>query len=201
MPSKITPAIIAATGCFAAVGVAAATSIMPHGQTSPTFEGPGVSIAVVDPREPDIKPGSVMDVGELTDGYKHRPYVRQADYVPIAYEDTEAWLPEEPRRVDNYRTASYEPAPPPVIIERRERPRILSFGFDDPRPDYAAERRERMARMEEQRRMDDERMRYRQDYDRSRQDRRSDDRYEPRREVERRVYRSSNDLPAAETFY
>lgn len=214
-------AVAAITACVVLAGVGAASALrLDDGRRMPTVDGPGVSIAVVDPREPVPVPGSVMEVGELADGYKHRPYVRQAAYESLPYDDFEGYppAPAEPRRVERPREVAYEPPPPPVIVERREGPRRWSFGFDQPRPDYAAERRERMARMEDQRRVDEERMRYRSDDryrpdDRYRDDRRElsvrpDDRgpdaypnREPR-ERERQWYRRDGGrVSGPETFY
>lgn len=211
MPWTIPPVAMAAiTACVAVAGVGAASALRLDGDRGvPAFDGPNVSIAVVDPREPVPIPGSVMEVGELADGYKHRPYVRQADYESLPYEDFEGYPPAriEPRRVERPREVAYEPPPPPVIVERRERPRRWSFGFDQPRHDYAAERRERMARMEDQRRVDEERMRYRSDDRRERsyaRDDRGPDAYpdRDRRERERQWYRSDGGrVSGPETFY
>lgn len=201
-------AMVAIAACAVVAGVGAASVLrLDPSRDAPTSGGPGVSIAVVEPREPALVPGSVMDVGDLSDGYKHRPYVRQADYDAPSYEEFEDYPPvrAEPKHVERPRELAYEPAPPPVIIERRERPRRWSFGFDQPRPDYAAERRERMARMEDQRRIDEERMRDRFDdrEDREWRDERGDSDPAPeRRDRERQWYRSDGTrLSGPETFY
>lgn len=143
-------AAIAASG----VGLAILGGVLAMGLTDGRGEGgeggPGVHIALFTPPEPTPIAGPVMDVGPVVDGYEHHPFVQEAAYEP----DT-AWLPEDepyvplpepefrPARVE----APYMPAPPaePEPEPRRGR---WSFGFEQRLPDFAAERRERRARME-----------------------------------------------------
>lgn len=202
-------AMAAITACVAVAGVGAASALrLDESRSIPTSTGPGLSIAVVDPREPVPVPGSVMDVGALADGYTHRSYVREVNYQPLPYEDFESYppAPVEPKRAERPRQVAYEPAPPPVIVEGSERPRRWPFGFDQPRPDYAEARRERTARMEDQRRVDEERMRYRSDDRRERADWRDDrgrdgDPGRDRKD-ERQWYRSDGSrVSGPETFY
>ena len=211
MAWKISPvAMVAVTACVVVAAAGSAMILQPDSQRRgiPASKGPGVSISVVDPKEPVLTPGGVMEVGELSDGYEHRRYSRPADYQPLPYDDFEAEPPvrAEPRRMERPREVVYEPAPPPVIVERRERPRRWPFGFDQPRPDYAAERRERMARLEDQRRVEEERMRYRSAERDERPDWRDDgrggdvDRRDDRR-GERQWYRSDGSrVPAPDTL-
>lgn len=138
----------------AAVGLGAASMLKSGSHVTGEF-GEGLKIAVVQPVEPKVQPGGVMDVGELTDGFT---YVRAQMQPPVDSLDDNSWddlpplppLEPEPRRVA-YREAR-EPAvlyvppqpPQPVRVQREER----SFGFDAPRPDWRAEREARRARME-----------------------------------------------------
>ena len=138
---------------------------------APVAAGEGLRIEVVAPVEPELVPGSVMEVGELIDGFR---YVRPApaERVPaydVAWAEDEA-APIVPRRRETgvRRYASSDGGPgevrePETLGERGRR----WFGFDNPRPDYAAERRARQARMEaleDQRRADfDSRRRHRSD--------------------------------------
>lgn len=137
----------------------------------PVATGDGLKIEVVAPVEPKPVPGSVMEVGELIDGFR---FVRlaPAERVPaydVAWAEDEV-APIEPRRresdVRRYASSDAEPGPVPEPEPLRERSRRW-FGFDNPLPDYAAERRARQDRMEaleEQRRADFEgRRRYRSD--------------------------------------
>lgn len=109
--------------------------------------GPAVSIAVVDPREPVVTPGGVMEVGAVVDGYEHRaPQPVPHDPMPDAgYREARLPMP-EPRR-----WTSQPPVEPPsreAVVTVRAEGRPMSFEFDQPMPDYAAQRRERQARMD-----------------------------------------------------
>lgn len=161
-PSRIVVAAI--TAGVVAVGVGAGVLLQPdRDRSAPADRGPGVNIAVVAPREPVPEPGSVMDVGELADGYSHSDYaLRPADdrWRADVFED-EPPARVEPEPVERSRVIESrpDPAPAPVIVERRQPPpeRRWPFGFDQPRPDYAAERRERQARLDVERRRENER--------------------------------------------
>ncbi len=153
-------ALAAITAGVVAAGAGAGILLQPTKERPvPTAPGPNVSIDVVAPREPVPEPGGVMEVGDLADGYTHRAYMRPPAVYPrphVGFEDDPP-ARVEPRPVERPREVSPRPgsAPPTVIVERRERPSRWPFGFDQPGPDYAAERRERMARMEEQRRFEE----------------------------------------------
>ena len=154
----------------AAIGLMALKFVSLPGP-APVAAGEGLKIEVVAPVEPALVPGSVMEVGDLVDGFH---YVRPApaERVPaydVAWAEDEA-APVEPRRretgVRRYASPDAGPgqvAEPESLGERGRR----WFGFDNPRPDHAAERRARQARMEaleDQRRADFEsRRRYRSD--------------------------------------
>ena len=154
----------------AAIGLMALKFVSLPGP-APVAAGEGLKIEVVAPVEPELVPGSVMEVGELVDGFH---YVRPAPAergpaYDVAWAEDEA-APVEPRRretaVRRYASSDAGPGqlPEPETLGERGR---RWFGFDEPRPDYAAERRARQARMEaleDQRRADFERRRrYRSD--------------------------------------
>lgn len=160
-PSPV--ALAAITVCVVAAAAGTGILLQPSKERAePSNRGPNVSIAVVAPREPELQPGSVMDVGELADSYAHRGYVQPTIDRAPSYDAPEerAPAPVEMRRPERPRVVSPE-SPPPVIVERREGPRRWPFGFDQPGPDYAAERRERAARLDDQRRYEEERARER----------------------------------------
>lgn len=154
---------------------------------APVASGEGLKIEVVAPVEPELVPGSVMEVGELVDGFRYVAPAR-APRAPV-YET--AWMegedvapytpPSRPAAVRRYSTDGYAPPPAPEP-PRRERERRW-FGFDNPLPDFGAERRARQARLdalEDQRRAerDDRAERRRYDYEPPRyEDRRDDRRY------------------------
>lgn len=109
-----------------------------HGEPQP---GSSVAIEVVPPREPELRPGPILPVGELRDEYRHDPdQLRGPSPMDLPVES--AWL------------EWYEPLPefPSIIVSvpmdpapsRRRTPDMdrhdYSFGFDAPKPDYAAER-------------------------------------------------------------
>lgn len=155
---------------------------------APVASGEALKIEVVAPVEPERVAGSVMEVGELVDGFRYVAPARAAR-AP-AYET--AWIEDEgapvdapalrPAAVRRYATDDYAP-PPEREPPRRERERRW-FGFDNPLPDFGAERRARQARLdslEDQRRSerDDrvERRRYSSEPPRY-EDRRDDRRYD-----------------------
>ena len=118
----------------------------------PISDSERLRIEVVHPVEPEVVPGSVMEVGELVDGFQGLP--PPLTDVGWSYDDGrddygEAWEPPRPeaRRVAEVRTYESRPAPEP----RRSTPvRTVQrwFGFDAPRRDFQAERAARRARME-----------------------------------------------------
>lgn len=116
--------------------------------------GPGLSVAVVAPVEPDVAPGGVMDVGQLNNGFDGKlPEAQPASNASVEQD----YYTEQPAYVE----ARVEPLPPPrsgeevhPYIDRQSQPspprdgNPRAFGFDQPRPDYAAEREARRAFME-----------------------------------------------------
>ena len=117
-------------------------------QPAPVSEDDRLRVEVVAPIEPKIVPGSVMEVGELVDGFQGLPPpLPPVEEIAWSYEaeweDVEYEAP-PPRRI----AAVFAPAPP----ERRDPPPRYEgrwFGFDAPRRDFQAERAARRARMEE----------------------------------------------------
>ena len=152
LAARVSPVhMLAAAGLAAVVGMVALQAVALPGPR-PLTEGDRLRIEVVRPVEPDIIPGSVMDVGELVEGFQGVPRapVREA----VGYGSDGDW---------NDRRAAPKPAPPPrrrfeeaVIEAPREQPgpsagrpvRDRWFGFDAPRRDYRAEREARRARRE-----------------------------------------------------
>lgn len=113
-------------------------------------DGERITIEVVQPVEPDVVPGSVMEVGELIDGFTGPP-PRPPETTPVGWSGDEAWNEAydapPPRRPavepHDYRPVEADVGPPP-----RRRPESRWFGFDAPRRDFEAERAVRRARME-----------------------------------------------------
>ncbi|KQY96424.1 hypothetical protein [Brevundimonas sp. Root1423] len=161
-PRRVGPAHVAA---LAAVSVAAlgfmGLKFVELPNAAPVSPDEALKIEIVAPVEPELVAGSVMDVGELVDGFRYVPprsAGRPAVY-DVAWNEGDDFAPyEQPSRpaavrryasAEPYASAPAEPEPP-----RRERERRW-FGFDNPLPDFRAERRARQARLdaiEEQRR-------------------------------------------------
>jgi len=119
----------------------------------PISDGERLRIEVVQPVEPKIVPGSVMDVGEVVDGFQGLPPPLPA-LTDVSWSSDDGWgeLPESDagppsgaRRVSRpepYYSRVDREEPSPVQVVQRW------FGFDAPRRDYQAERAARRARME-----------------------------------------------------
>src|SRR5690606_37875694 len=108
-------------------------------QPAPVGEGDRLRVEVVAPIEPKIVPGSVMEVGELVDGFQGLP-PPLPPVEEIAWSYDAAWEdPEYQRPAPSRVAAIFVPLPP----ERREPPPRYEgrwFGFDAPRRDFQAER-------------------------------------------------------------
>lgn len=197
-PRGLRPMHVAA---IAAVGVAA-LGLM--GLKFVTLPGPdavgpgeGLKIEVVAPVEPELVPGSVMEVGDLVDGFRYVAPAR-APRAPV-YET--AWSegedaaphapPSRPAGVRRYGSDAYappsEPEPP-----RRERERRW-FGFDNPLPDFGAERRARQARLDA---LEDQRRAYREDRADRRRYSSEPPRYDDRRDDRRNYNPPRDDRPS-----
>lgn len=166
-------AVIVAVG----VGVASLGAVALPGPR-PVLDGDRMQIRVVDPVEPDIQPGSVMDVGELVDGFEYtpppRPVAEPAAWAPYD-EDFEPPRPRAAERAYDERAVISAPAQPEMRDDRRDvRDNRVGrwFGFDAPDRDYRAEREARRARLEARDEAERERARerdWRRDQDRDRE--------------------------------
>jgi hypothetical protein len=122
----------------------------------PVAPGEALKIEVVTPVEPKIQPGSVMDVGELVDGFRYVPPRPRERFAPfdVSWDGDDAGPPayEPPaRRAEVRRYASNDDDRYREDRDYREPPRREErrwFGFDNPMPDFRAERRAREARLE-----------------------------------------------------
>lgn len=191
---RMRPAYVAAIAAFsvAALGLMGLKFVTLPGPDA-VEPGERLKIEVVAPVEPDPSPGSVMDVGELVDGFRYVPPepAAQAPVHEVAWledEDFAPWPPPSgpagPRR---YTSSEADAAPTEPEPPRRERERRW-FGFDNPLPDFGAVRRARQARLdalEDQRRAGFEDRAGRRQY------------YEERRD-DRRYHRPPRDEPPAD---
>jgi hypothetical protein len=142
---------VSAVAVMAVVGLAGVRAVE-RSASSPVGDG-GLRIEVVHPVEPDIVPGSVMDVGELVDGFEGVPPPPPQAEVLWSHDEgwDEEWTeteaapwPAEPRLAG---ARPYEPPPEPGRVSPA---RVVQrwFGFDAPRRDFRAEREARRARLE-----------------------------------------------------
>ena len=145
---------------------------------SPVTDDGRLRIEVVHPVEPEIVPGSVMDVGELVDGFQGLPPPLPS-LTDLSWSYDDGWegraeydggSPTADRRMAE--GPSYYSRPEP---ERSSPARALQrwFGFDAPRRDFQAERAARRARLEAM----EQRDRERRDWERRRHERAELDRY------------------------
>ena len=118
----------------------------------PVVDGDRMKIQVVAPVEPRPATGSVMEVGDLVDGFEFvpppRPVTELAAYAPYdeGFETPEP-RPAPKRYVED--VAILAPPPPePPQPDRRDGRAGRWFGFDGPGRDYRAEREARRARSE-----------------------------------------------------
>lgn len=143
----------------------------------PVTDDGRLRIEVVHPVEPEIVPGSVMDVGELVDGFQGLPPpLPPLTDVLWSYDD--GW--EDWAGYDDGSPADRRIAEPPDYYSRPEPERSSParalqrwFGFDAPRRDFQAERAARRARLE----AIEQRDRERRDWERRRHQRAELDRY------------------------
>ena len=145
--------LAATTAGVVVVAVGAGILLQPTSErTDRAAEGPAVNIAVVDPIEPVLEPGSVMDVGDLADGYIPGSGSPMAQRSVIVAQSRD-YPPQSlgPREIERAREATVQP---PFDSERREPQRRWSSAPVAPRPDYAEARRDQLERMEAQRRFE-----------------------------------------------
>ena len=150
----------------------------------PVSDDGRLRIEVVHPVEPEIVPGSVMEVGELVDGFQGVPPPLPS-LTDLSWSYDDGWedggvyddgsaRPAERRMAE---APDYYSRPEP---ERSSPVRALQrwFGFDAPRRDFQAERAVRRARLEAMERRDrDRRDEERRDRERRRHERAELDRY------------------------
>lgn len=160
--ARVRPHHIAVVAVLTAVGlgvVAARTVALPGPQ--PILDGERMQIRVVAPIEPEITPGSVMEVGDLVEGFEYRP-------LPSSVIEPAAWAPHdedsgapEPRRTtrryDDHAVVAAPPPPEAPAEGWRESRAGRWFGFDAPERDYRAEREARRARIDARMERDRER--------------------------------------------
>ncbi|HEV7227996.1 hypothetical protein [Brevundimonas sp.] len=128
--------VIAAGAAVVALGLAAGATLI-VGPTETQARGPGLKIAVVTPPAPAIEPGGVMEVGQLTDGYRHVPPPAPQ---PIEWVETEPGWWDAPSDPDDLWIEPRSPAPAVVVtaVETPERRDSMGFGFE---PVAASDRR------------------------------------------------------------
>lgn len=141
-------------GALALAGlIGAGAFILGGSEMSPSF-GPGLTIAVVPPVEPERLAGETMEVGILSDGFDRAALERVAD-LPL--DDTlppPAWVGDESLGDPTPRMPMPTPVSPSRIVEVSGPSTdplddgSRAFGFDQPRPDYAGERALRWSRIE-----------------------------------------------------
>lgn len=151
-PSGFSPWMAVAGGAVVvAAGVGLLALRAPMAEQA-AFDSAGrMQVEVVAPVEPVVEPGGVMEVGELVDGYTHvaiQPQAEGPDVYDAAYQT--AWiepLPPEPGprvwRSDGAVVRPTQPQPEVEVVRSGG-----MFGFDEPQPDYAAERRAREERLD-----------------------------------------------------
>jgi len=168
LAALVRPGHVAAAAVVVAIGVGVAgLGAVALPGPRPVLDGDRMQIQVVDPVEPEIQPGSVMDVGELVDGFEYTPPPRAvpepAGWTPwdVGFGDVSSPRPSSRDR-DERAVLSPPPQPEAPADDRRDSrdSRVARwFGFDAPDRDYRAEREARRARQEA--REDEERARAR----------------------------------------
>lgn len=137
-------------GVVALVAVIGTGAFMLGGSETVRPLGRGLNIAVVAPVEPEVLPGETMEVGALNDGFD-RAMLERAAEPPMddTYLPEPAWIGDErlgdptprmpmPTPVNETRVIEIQPPRPDPLADGSR-----SFGFDAPRPDYAALRAQR----------------------------------------------------------
>ena len=142
-----------------AIGAAAIAMTARPQSAAADVDSPLIQIRLVAPTEPVVEPGAGMDVGRLRDDFDRAALARAeaarraeqaAAQAALAYVD-DAYVEGDEVATLQTATDDYEaprvilPAPPRREIDlRREYAGAPgAYGFDIPRPDYAAERRAR----------------------------------------------------------
>lgn len=152
--------VLAAVGLSVVVGMVGLQAVALPGPR-PLTETDRLKIEVVPPVEPEIVAGSVMDVGELIDGFEGVPRAPVVEAVAYkSYDDGDDWreAPEPPPNRPIREAVVETTVPQPGRSESRPVPDRW-FGFDTPRRDYRAEREARRARLDARMEWDRERER------------------------------------------
>ncbi len=148
-------------GGLAVVGVGAAALLLvarPQ-PAAADIDNPLIQIRLVAPVEPEVEPGSIMEVGDLRDDFDRAALIRAeaarraeeeaAATYSAAYVEGDDYGPvSEPHAAHPRPALVVLPAPPPrreIDLRRDYVGSPTAYGFDAPRPDYAAERRARRA--------------------------------------------------------
>jgi len=128
--------LIAAGAAVLALGLAAGATLI-AAPTETEARGPGLRIAVVTPPAPAIEPGALMEVGQLTDGYRHVPTPTPQ---PIEWVEMESGWWDQPADPDDLWIQPRRSEPEAVVttIEAPERRDSMGFGFE---PVAASDRR------------------------------------------------------------
>jgi hypothetical protein len=135
-PSHRRLAIAAGVGAIA-LGLAAGVATMRSGSAE-RRTGEALQIALFTPPPPVVEAGSTLEVGELTDGYEHRPAPPPEPVEWVEFE--EGWWDADPQDPPGPVPPSPRPEPVPVAIPVEPGPRgdSLGFGFE---PRAEAEKR------------------------------------------------------------
>ncbi len=138
-------------GGLAGVALTTPALLSLGGQASPAgSRGPSLDIAVVAPVEPEIQPGSTMDVGALVDGFDKEALKTSSnqsgseDYegvYPGSSDDPYARDEQKPANPRSQGTGGSDPQDWATVEGRGDR---LGLGFDGPRPETRSEREARV---------------------------------------------------------
>ena len=138
----------------ALVGIIGTGAFLLGGSETGQSFGRGLAIAVVPPVEPEVLPGATMEIGALNDGFDRAALERVAEPTLDDTLPSPAWIGDESLGDPAPRMPMPTPVSPARVVELA-RPTTdpladgsPAFGFDQPRPDYAAERALRWSRME-----------------------------------------------------
>lgn len=147
---------LTAGGVVAVAGTLAFAAFSLGGERTDRPGGPLMAISLVAPTEPEVDPGSTMEVGQLNDGFDRAALERRPDLEDDAYLPPDAYVGEV--------WVERMPMPTPVdigspmeayraVVDRGSVRDALNdgsrnFGFDAPRRDFAAEREARWAARE-----------------------------------------------------